>query len=168
MKTAFIFFLIGAICGALSLHIYNERQAQRGYPPYATTGRSDGVSSLKEKAGDTADNIKDSISKKLQDWKLTPDDIRGDLARTGEVVRTKAAAAGDKMSDAKVVTVIKAKYVLDRDLSALDINVDCKDGRVTLRGVVASEALIGRAVMLALDTSGVTDVAAKLSATAKL
>jgi len=61
-----------------------------------------------------------------------------------------------------IVTVIKSKYVLDRDLSAVDIHVDARGGDVALVGTVASETLIGRAVALALDTDGVTHVAARL------
>jgi len=58
--------------------------------------------------------------------------------------------------------VIKAKYVLDKDLSALDIHVESQDGLVTLTGQVASAAAIGKAVVLALDTAGVHNVTAKL------
>jgi osmotically-inducible protein OsmY len=83
------------------------------------------------------------------------------------VVRSKAAVAGEKITDARILTVIKAKYVLDRDLSAIDINVDCKDGDVVLNGTVASADLIGRAAVLALDTNGVRNVTSRLTVAVK-
>lgn len=103
-----------------------------------------------------------AISEKLKEWKLTPDDIREDLKRGKEIVRTRAKQAGAELSDARIVTVLKAKYVLDRDLSALDINVEAYRGQVTLDGTVANVSLIGHAIALALDTDGVTDVISRL------
>ena len=152
MKTAFIFFLLGAIAGAFALNAYNQREAGRSSPT------AEPATSLADKAKNGATQARDAIADKLVEWHLTSDDIRQDLARTGQVVRSKAAIAGEKIADARIVTVIKSKYVLDRDLSAIDINVDCKDGEVTLRGTVASAGLIGRAIGLALDTHGVERV----------
>ena len=161
MKTAFFFFLLGAIAGAFALNYYNQREAG------SSTAAHPEPASLKDKAKDAAGQARDAVAEKLEDWHLTPDDIKRDLARTGEIVRSKAAVAGEKIADARIVTVIKSKYVLDRGLSAIDINVDCKDGDVTLHGRVASPDLIGRATALALDTDGVHNVVAKLTVAAK-
>ena len=164
MRGAIIFFLLGAIAGAFALNYYNQREARRTVagvePPPASA-------SLADKTREAASDAKDSLSTKLQDWHLTSDDIKRDLARTGEVVRSKAAVAGEKITDARIQTVIKAKYVLDRDLSAIDINVDCKDGDVVLNGTVASTDLIGRAAVLALDTNGVRNVTSRLTVAVK-
>jgi len=149
MKTAFFFFLLGAIAGGYAIHVYDQRPA--GSDGYASDSHPGAA-------------VREEVTEKIQQWHLTPDDIRADLARTGEVVRENAAVAGDKISDARIVTVIKAKYVLDRDLSARDIHVEATDGRVRLSGTVASNELIAKAVMLALDTSGVRNVSAKLDA----
>jgi hypothetical protein len=107
--------------------------------------------------------VGDSVNDHLQAWHLTPEDIRHDLGQTGEVVRTQATRVGDKISDARVTAVIKSKYVLDRDLSALEIHVETHDGYVALSGTAASPGLIGRAIALALDTDGVTNVTSKLA-----
>ncbi|HWA09828.1 MAG TPA: BON domain-containing protein [Opitutaceae bacterium] len=159
MKTAFIFFLLGAVAGAWALNYYNQREAgERSAGSPAASGTT-----FTAKARDAANQAGEAITEKLVEWHLTADDIKADLARTGAVVRSKAAVAGEKISDARIVTVIKSKYVLDRELSAIDINVDCRDGEVTLRGTVASNALIGRATALALDTDGVHNVTARLA-----
>jgi osmotically-inducible protein OsmY len=167
MKTALISFLLGVIAGAFGLYLYQQPA------PAAVTATSAG-SSLSSKAHATADNLgartratadrmTDSIADKLQDWHLTSDDIKADLAKTGEVVRSKTAGVGDRIGDGRIVAVVKAKFILDRDLSALDINVDCRDGEVSLRGTVATPDFIGKAVVLALDTDGVRNVVSKLT-----
>ncbi len=141
MKALF-FFILGAFAGAYAVHVYDERG---GEPP---------------RAGGSAG---DSVSSRLREWHLGPDDITADLARTGQVFRENAAAAGERISDVRMAAVIKAKFIVDRDLSARDIAVRVDDGRVTLTGTVPSADLIGRATVLALDTGGVRNVTARLS-----
>jgi osmotically-inducible protein OsmY len=165
---AIILLLVGGILGAVALHLYTQRKTEQP----ATAGQPADQSqpsdpSLADKAKDTASDVKDKINEKLTEWHLTPDDIKNDLAKTGQVVRTKAQAVGGEISDARIVTVIKAKYVLDHDLSAIDISVDSQDGAVALGGTVASPELIGKAVVLALDTDGVRGVTSKISVATK-
>lgn len=124
------------------------------------------------KTKEVAIDAKDAIHDKLVDWNLTPADIKADLEKTGRVVRSKAAAVGAKTGEvfdnARVVTVINAKLVADSQLSALKINVDAADHIVTLRGNVGSVELIGRAITLALDTDGVTQVISLLTVAAAM
>jgi hypothetical protein len=94
---------------------------------------------------------------------VTADNLREDLSKTGEAVRAKAKAAGEKIDDARVVAMIKGKFALDRDLSALGISVACEDGIVTLAGAVASDSLASRAVDLAQATDGVVEVRSQLT-----
>lgn len=112
-------------------------------------------------------DAKDAVAAKIVEWKLTPDDIKADLEKTGSVVREKTIAAGEKsgevISDARIVTVINGKLLAAADLSAFKINVDADNGVVTLKGTVKSRELIGRAIVLALDTDGVTRVVSLLS-----
>lgn len=166
------FFLLGLAAGGYVVHLYDRNESASGRSS-SETGASLGEKT-RETAGraasetrDAAANARDSFSDKLRDWHLTGDDIKADLAKTGEIVRSKTAGVGERITDARIVTVIKAKYILDRELTAFDINVDCRDGRVSLRGSVASPDLAGRAVALALDTDGVTNVTADLSPRAK-
>jgi len=124
------------------------------------------VSTAAEKTKDAAVDVKNAVSDKLTEWKLTPSDIKADLEKTGRVVRDKTVAAGEKVGgvvdNARIVTVINAKYVANSDLSALKINVDADNGVVTLNGTVKSAAFIGTAIELALDTDGVHQVVSLL------
>jgi osmotically-inducible protein OsmY len=165
MKTALIFLLLGGILGAVALNLYNQRENTTGSQSADQSQPAD--PSLADKARDTASDVKDEINEKLTEWHLTPDDIKDDLAKTGQVVRTKAQAVGGEITDARIVTVIKAKYVMDHDLSAIDISVDSQNGAVALGGTVASPELIGKAVVLALDTDGVRGVTSKISVAPK-
>ncbi len=114
-------------------------------------------------ARQSAAALKGSVGLKLQEWHLTPEEIKADLQKTGEVVRSNAVAAGGTLNDARIVAQINARLVLDDELSARAIYVDCSGGKVTLRGTVHSETQLGRAVALALDTSGVANVTSKLT-----
>lgn len=124
------------------------------------------VSNAADKTKDAAIDVKNSISDKLTEWKLTPTDIKNDLQSSGRIVRDKTMAAGESVGgavdNARIVTVINGKYVADSDLSALKINVDADNGVVTLNGTVKSADYIGKAIALALDTNGVHQVVSLL------
>lgn len=175
---ALLLFLLGAVVGIFGYHLYREREARLAtVTPVAapqvtptTTPPPTSVESTSTdfgtRAREAARDTQNAIGNQLREWNLTPDDLRDDLRRGTEIVRTKAKQAGAELSDARILTVIKAKFVLDRDLSALDINVDVSQGRVTLKGRVATVALVGRAIALALETDGVMTVASQLTITA--
>jgi osmotically-inducible protein OsmY len=66
------------------------------------------------------------------------------------------------IDDAALSSKIKAKMVLDDYVKARAIAVTTKDGTVTLRGVVRSVDEHDRALTLARDTAGVTQVVDEL------
>ena len=171
MKTVLFIFLIGAAAGAFGLYYAQEKHLTTAPTPAAETKAADKSSpaspTLGERAREDAKSVKDSVANKLTEWHLTPDEIGAELSRTGQVVRTKAQSTGETIasatSNARIVTVIKAKFALDKELSARAISIDCDSGQVTLSGTVANNALIAKAVGLALDTDGVSHVTAKLT-----
>src|SRR5437773_2722606 len=61
-------------------------------------------------------------------------------------------------SDAGITTAVKAKMVTDDTVKASEINVDTHNHVVTLNGTVGSSAEKERAVLIARDTKGVTNV----------
>jgi len=153
MKTALFFLLIGAILGAVGWRYYQRTQNP-------TIGQR--VEHLADKTRQAASDTKEAVAGKAEDWKLAPDNIKDELARTGRVVRSKARVVGDRIDDARIIAVIKGKYVVEDDLSALAITVDCRDGAVRLTGTATSPENIGRAITLALETSGVHNVVSQL------
>ena len=134
----------------VALGIYIDRYQLRTPEPNAPAAAQAGTSAPS------------GFDEKLREWRLTPDDIKQDLAQTGGVVRNQAHAVGEKISDARILAVVKAKYILDRDLAGCDIHVSVADSRVSLSGSVGSPDLVGRAVALALDTDGVLGVDSKV------
>jgi len=153
MKAAVFFLLIGAVLGAVGWRYY-----QRAQHPTITQRAEHLAGEAREAAGDT----KEAVAAKAEDWKLTPDSIRHELAQSGRVVRSKARDMGDSIADARIVAVIKGKFVVDNNLSVLAISVACTDGAVTLTGSATSPENIGRAVTLALETHGVHRVVSQL------
>lgn len=123
-----------------------------------------------DKTRDAAVEAKDALNLKLVEWKLTPADIRAELDSSGRIVRAKAGEAalksGEFIDNARVVTAIKAKLLGDSQLSALTINVDSDRGVVTLKGTVKTLEMVGRAITLALETTGVSRVVSLLTVAA--
>ncbi|HJR58191.1 MAG TPA: BON domain-containing protein [Vicinamibacterales bacterium] len=74
--------------------------------------------------------------------------------------RTSAAADATRraIADGTLTSKIKAKMALDDTVSALNLDVDTRAGVVTVRGTVRSEAERQRALALARETDGVSQV----------
>jgi hyperosmotically inducible protein len=66
------------------------------------------------------------------------------------------------MSEGALTAKIKSKMALDDHVNARAINVDTSGSVVTMTGVVASADERDRAVRLARDTEGVTQVVERL------
>ena len=76
-------------------------------------------------------------------------------------------AVGDKAKDVRITTEVNAELARDAKLSALKINVDTVNGRVTLRGTAPDLAARERASSLANSVSGVVAVDNQLSIAAR-
>src|SRR5688572_18778314 len=73
-----------------------------------------------------------------------------------------AGKVGDAVSDGALTARVKSKMVLDDNVKARGINVDTSGTIVTLTGIVRSSDERDRAVRLARETEGVTQVVDKL------
>lgn len=62
------------------------------------------------------------------------------------------------VNDATITASIKAQLIKEPDLSALKIDVDTRDGVVTLNGLAGNESARERAAQLAAATKGVREV----------
>lgn len=76
------------------------------------------------------------------------------------------AAAGCGKTDAGITTAVKVRLAADDTVKAYQINVDTKNGVVTLSGAVETRAAKDQAVRFARETEGVTDVADNLTVNA--
>ena len=124
------------------------------------------VQSAGQKVETAAKSAHEAATNELRVLRLRPEDIKDELARTGQVVRRAATQAGqaiaDATADARTTGAIKAKLLTSRDLSALNISVNTTAGVVTLSGAVASSEHISKAILLAMETDGVREVVSTL------
>ena len=134
---------------------------------YLSTGRNN--SRVQSATNDVQRAVKsagDAIQEKLRVLDLRPQDVKDELARTGQVVRRKTKEAGqaiaDATADARITAAIKTKLVTNRDLSALSISVNTTAGVVTLSGTAPSAEDISKAMLLAMETDGVKEVISTL------
>jgi hypothetical protein len=166
MKTFFA-LLVGIAIGVGIWWYYSN---SRGRTDVRTDIQTD-VKSAGDKIETAAKSAGDKIQEKLREWKLQPDDIKDDLAKTGRIIRSKTEKAGqaisDATADARTTAAIKGKLVANRDLSALSISVNTTAGVVTLSGTVNSPEDIGKAMLVAMETDGVTQVVSTLQVTMK-
>lgn len=91
----------------------------------------------------------------------------GSANTTTQDVKDKTAAAAQKtaevVTDASITSAVKTKFLADTTVSGLAIDVDTKDGVVTLTGHVKNATEKNRALYLARETSGVKHVTSKLT-----
>ena len=66
--------------------------------------------------------------------------------------------AGDATVDAAITGKVKTKLLADPDVKGLAIDVDTKDGVVSLSGMVPTKAESDRAEQMARDSAGVKSV----------
>lgn len=97
---------------------------------------------------------------------LDPHRIAAELARTGRVVRRKATNAVRRLDastrDARTRAKLEARYALDPELRARDIDVEVKDGLATLSGRVDTPEDVARAIRMALEEENIVEVTATL------
>ena len=149
MKTLIIGILLGIIIGAGAVWYLQQR-----------------VPSVLGASQESVADARRFMDAKLEALDLQAERIRAELAETGRVVRRNARVLGERVADAaadaRTTAAIKTKLAADPDLSALAISVSTTDGIVTLSGKVSSPTMVGRAMLIALETERVREVVATL------
>jgi osmotically-inducible protein OsmY len=153
MKTLLILLLVCAISGAWGWRYYQRTQKP-------TIGER--AAAQAERVRETVAEAREVVADKASEWKLAPEEVARDLAKTGRVVRMRTAA-GENTDDTRIVATIKEKFLVESDLSSFEIAVDSRNGEVKLTGEVRSPAQIAQAVGLALQTSGVHRVESQIA-----
>jgi osmotically-inducible protein OsmY len=85
------------------------------------------------------------------------------VEHAAQISKEKSAEMAHTVNDAAITAAINAGLAKDKELSALRINVDTKDGRVALYGSAPNEAAKQRAQQIAQAEKGVTGVDNKLA-----
>jgi hyperosmotically inducible protein len=81
----------------------------------------------------------------------------------GDSTAATAGRVGDVAIDATITSSVKTKFLADPDVAGLQIDVDTKDGIVTLTGKVKTAAEKEEALRIARETDGVKSVVDKLT-----
>ena len=88
---------------------------------------------------------------------------RATAKNAGDETKAMGASAGDKVDDAAITSKVNAALAADKDLSAVKIDVDTKNGVVTLSGPAPSASARDHATNLARNVKGVNSVNNKLA-----
>ena len=86
-------------------------------------------------------------------------------ATAGQKTKQTTAKATQVVEDPAITAEVKTKLLADKSVSGLKIDVDTKDGVVTLNGTANTRAEAQRAVKLARATKGVKHVVNNLTVT---
>jgi len=131
----------------------------------ATEGVRDVVDSLTvvpEAAATSGRDVGDAARDAARDAREAGREATKDAKEAGREASKDARQAGrdtgNIMGDAGITTAVKTKMLADTAVSGLKIDVDTKDGVVTLIGNVGSTAEKRRAVEIARGTDGVKSV----------
>ena len=130
------------------------------------TGRAVGTAAKKtaDAVGVGADKTKDATEK-------AADKTKDKAEQAGDRTKDKMAGADDRagaaVSDASITAAVKSKLLGDGRTPGLKIDVDTRDGIVTLSGNVPTAAEQANALRLARATKGVRRVVDKMTVGAK-
>jgi hyperosmotically inducible protein len=87
----------------------------------------------------------------------------GGAAGGGYYVGKEERSLGRMVDDASITSSVKTQFIRDPEVDALDINVDTRNGIVTLHGHVPDDRVAERAAALAGTVKGVTRVESNLA-----
>jgi len=147
---------------ALALALASLALAACERPVDGTTARTDGatvgqkvdrtLATTKEELARVGEKVKPALERAGESLERGAEKVKPTLEKAGEKI--KEAATGDPA----ITASIKASYLKDPDLSVLKIDVDTKDGVVTLNGLADTPSARLRAEKLAEATKGVREV----------
>lgn len=115
---------------------------------------------VEQKLNAAGERIAAATDKVVDKTREVARDARDTTAATAKGAKTevKTGDTGRAMSDTAITASIKTDLIKDPDLSALKIDVDTKDGVVTLNGLADNEAAKQRAEKMASAVKGVKEV----------
>lgn len=118
-------------------------------------------------AGDSAGHAMDKAGDSTRDaLDKAGDATRNGMGKAGDATRSAVDKAGDTMGDAALTAKVKTALLADSDVKGLKIDVDTKDGVVTLSGEIDQKANVEKAETIAKGIDGVKSVDNRLTAKA--
>lgn len=103
-------------------------------------------------------NIDNAQAKARQEAAEAKTSIESTADKAGKAIDNATQAVADTAADARITAAVNAELAKDPGLSALRIDVDTRDGRVSLSGTAPDAAAKDRATRLASAVKGVTGV----------
>ena len=146
-----------------------EAAADEAKAKMAEAGRDmkDAAQSAAADASAAATEAKSDMNAAAADAKDAANKAGADIRAGAADLAASASAAADKVGavveDATITASVKTDLAKDPDLSALAINVDTKDGVVTLNGPAPTAAAKERAETIAKGVKGVKSVTNQLA-----
>jgi hypothetical protein len=134
-------FLLAVGAGAAAYYL-------RAQPAEAGAART-----AADRIGAATETLVDSIDRER---------IRDAGAEIAGTIGQNVGEAGAALTDARLTAKIKSKIALDDTLAGSRINIDTESAKVTVRGTARSAAQRDRALQLARETAGVTEVVDQL------
>ena len=95
------------------------------------------------------------------------DRAKEQVAKTADRAKEQVAKTGQVLDDAAITAAVKAGIIAEPGLKVLKIDVDTKDGQVTLTGSVDSAENLQRATQVASSVNGVKGVDNRLAVSSK-
>lgn len=112
----------------------------------------------RETAREAREETREAARATRKDAREATASAEASMDRAAQDTRTMGAAAADKVDDASITAKVNAALAADRELSALRVDVDTREGVVTLSGPAPSASAKERAAELALKVKGVASV----------
>lgn len=103
-------------------------------------------------------NIDNAQAKARQEAAEAQSSIESTADKAAKAIDNATQAVADTAADARITAAVNAELAKDPGLSALRIDVDTRDGRVSLSGTAPDAAAKDRATRLASAVKGVTGV----------
>ena len=145
MRNSFPRAALAAALAALALAACDRQSMDKADRAGAEAGRKadDALAVAKQKLEQAGEKTREAVNDVAKP--------NGSGADTGQQTR-------EALSDTAITASIKADFLKDPDLSVLKIEVDTKDGVVTLNGLAGNDAARTRAGHIAEGVKGVREV----------
>jgi osmotically-inducible protein OsmY len=116
------------------------------------------TSGVREEAKEIGRDAKETGREAKEKAANAADRLGEKASEAGEKSKEAANRAGNVIEDSWITMKIQSKYFVDDEVRARNIDVDTKNGMVTLKGSVGSEGERQQAIAIARNTDGVTMV----------